>query len=57
MIEAVLMLLIGLAIIALGLVQHTMYDIGVAVVLLAGMGITVRSIELLVKFRRFEIRE
>lgn len=46
MIAASLLLLAGLGLIALGLFQHTMYDIGIVVVLIAGVGLAVRMIDM-----------
>ncbi|MEO3937595.1 hypothetical protein V3N99_12670 [Dermatophilaceae bacterium Soc4.6] len=45
MIAASLMLLAGFGLIALGLVQHTMYDIGAVVVVIAAVGLAVRTVD------------
>lgn len=47
MIAASLLLLAGFGLIALGLVQHTMYDIGIVVVLIASIGLAVRMVDVL----------
>lgn len=46
MIAAGLLFLAGLGMIALGLVEQTMYDIGIIVVLIASIGLVVRLFDL-----------
>jgi hypothetical protein len=43
MIAAGLMLLIGIAMITMGPLVHTLYDIGVVVVVIAGIGLAVKA--------------
>jgi hypothetical protein len=52
MIAAVLVLLLGAGMTALGLVEPTMYDIGIMVMLLGLVGVGIRSCELLRWLRR-----
>ena len=47
MIAAVAVFLLGLGLTALGMVEPTMYDIGIMVVFLGGIGIAVRAVDLL----------
>lgn len=47
MIAASLLLLVGVGLLALGLLQHTLYDIGAVVVLIAGIGLAVRMVDVL----------
>lgn len=42
MIAAGLLLLAGFGLIALGLLEHTMYDVGLVVVLIAAVGVVVK---------------
>lgn len=45
MIAAGLLLLTGFGLTALGLVEHTMYDIGIIVVLIAAVGVVVKLVD------------
>jgi hypothetical protein len=47
MIVAVAVFVLGLGLTALGLLEPTMYDIGIMVVFLGGIGIGVRTLDLL----------
>lgn len=46
MFAAATVFLCGLAMIALGLLVQTMYDFGIVVVIIAGIGLTVRLVDM-----------
>lgn len=52
MIVAGTLLLAGFGFIALGLVEQEMYDVGIMVVLVAGVGLAVRGVDFLKWLRR-----
>lgn len=52
MIAAVTVFLVGVGLTALGLVEPTMYDIGIMVMVLGIVGVAIRSVELLRWLRR-----